>query len=89
MELSPEAATFYPTLPSRPVSRRNLLSFSFRHAHGNGVRIITGALLLGAFSLATPLVTQVLVNSVIPRSELDQLAFCAIALGVTASGWRG
>jgi NHLM bacteriocin system ABC transporter ATP-binding protein len=44
---------------------------------------------LGAFSLATPFVTQVLVNSVLPRSEIDQLTFCAIALGVTALAMAG
>jgi NHLM bacteriocin system ABC transporter ATP-binding protein len=84
MELSPEAATFYPTLSSRPLSFWNLLAFSRQHARGNGLRIVVAALLLGVLSLATPLLTQVLVNSIIPRSELDQLTFCAAALGATA-----
>jgi NHLM bacteriocin system ABC transporter ATP-binding protein len=88
-ELAPEAAMFYPTLPASPVSLRDLLTFSMRQMSGNVVRILVGAVLLGLLSLVTPLITQVLVNSVIPRSELDQLVFCAAALAVTAIGLAG
>jgi NHLM bacteriocin system ABC transporter ATP-binding protein len=84
MELSPEAASLYPTLPSRSLSLWNLVNFSMRHARGSGRRIIVGALLVGALSLVVPLVTQVLVNSIIPRTELDQLTYCAAALAMTA-----
>ena len=84
MELAPEAASFYPTLPARPLRFRDLLTFSFQHATGNFLRIAFGVLAIGLLSLVTPLITNVLINSVIPRSELDQLAFCALALAVTA-----
>ena len=84
MELAPEAVTFYPTLPSRPLLFRDLLTFSFRHTRGNFLRIVLAVIALGLLSLVTPLITHVLVNSVIPRSELDQLTFCALALAVTA-----
>ena len=84
MELAPEAASFYPALPARPLRFRDLLTFSFRHSAGNFGRIAFAVVVIGLLSLVTPLVTNVLINSVIPRSELDQLVFCALALAVTA-----
>ncbi len=84
MELAPEAASFYPALPARPLQFRDLLAFSFRQATGSFLRIAFGIVAIGLLSLVTPLITKVLINSVIPRSELDQLAFCALALAVTA-----
>ena len=83
MELAPDAASFYPALPARPLRFRDLLTFSFRHATGNFLRIAFGVVVIGLLSLVTPLITEVLINSVIPRSELDQLAFCALALTTT------
>ena len=84
MELSPEAASFYPALPARPLRFRDLLTFALQHARGNFLRIGFSVVAIGLLSLVTPLITKFLVNSVIPRSELDQLAFCALALAVTA-----
>lgn len=84
MELAPEAASFYPALPTRPLRFRDLLAFSFQHASGNFLRIGFAVVAIGLLSLVTPLVTNVLISSVIPRSELDQLTFCALALAVTA-----
>jgi hypothetical protein len=37
----------------------------------------------------TPLVTQVIVTSAIPRTELDQLAYCSLALAVVAVAMTG
>jgi ATP-binding cassette subfamily C protein len=84
MELAPEAVTFYPALPSRPVRFRDLLTFSIRHSSGNVGRIALAVVAIGLLSLVAPLITQLLISSVIPRTELDQLAFCALALAVTA-----
>ena len=86
MTLAPEAVVFHPTLPSRALLLRELLTFAIRHTRGSYARIAAAVLLLGLLSLVTPLVTQVLVNSAIPRSELNQLTFCAIVLAVTAIG---
>jgi NHLM bacteriocin system ABC transporter ATP-binding protein len=83
-ELSPEAATFYPSLPSRPLKFRDLLLFSMRNSRGNISRITVAVIVIGLLSLVTPLLTRVIVNSIIPRTEFDQLAFCAFALAVTA-----
>ena len=89
MELAPEAATFYPPLPSRPLALRDLLGFCFRHSRGNIVRIVLAVVVLGLLSLVPPLITDVLISSIIPRSELDQLTFCAIGLGFAAVGMAG
>jgi NHLM bacteriocin system ABC transporter ATP-binding protein len=86
LELDPEAVTFYPTLPARGLLFRDVLAFAIRHTRGNYLRIAVAVVVLGLLTLVTPLVTQVLVDSVIPRSEIDQLTFCAIALAVTAIG---
>ena len=83
-ELAPDAATFYPTLPARPLAYRDLLTLCMRQSRGNGLRIIVGALAMGLLSWVPPLVTHALVDSVIPRTEFDQLAYCAAALAVTA-----
>ena len=84
MELAPEAVSFYPALPARPLRFRDLLTFSFRHSTGSFLRIVIAIIAIGLLSLVTPQITSLLVNSVIPRSELDQLVFCALALAVTA-----
>jgi NHLM bacteriocin system ABC transporter ATP-binding protein len=86
MELSPEAASFYPALPARPLRFRDLLAFALQHARANFLRIAFGVIAIGLLSLVTPFITNILVNSVIPRSELDQLPFCALALAVCAIG---
>jgi NHLM bacteriocin system ABC transporter ATP-binding protein len=84
MELAPEAVAFYPALPARPLRYRDLLTFAVHHSSGNFGRIAFAVAAIGALSLVTPLVTNILISSVIPRTELDQLAFCALALVVTA-----
>jgi NHLM bacteriocin system ABC transporter ATP-binding protein len=83
-QIMPEAATFYPPLPARPLKFRDLLQFSIRQARGNGLRIALAVIATGLLSLVTPLITNTLISSIIPRSELDQLVFCALALGLTA-----
>jgi NHLM bacteriocin system ABC transporter ATP-binding protein len=88
-ELVPEAVTFYPPLPGRSLAYRDLLAFSLRHSRGSIGRIALAVIAIGLLSLVAPLITEVLINSVIPRTELDQLAFCAAALAVTAIGMSG
>jgi ATP-binding cassette subfamily C protein len=84
LELAPEAVAFYPALPARPLKFRDLLTFAVQHSRGNFGRIAFAIAAIGALSLVLPLITNILINSVIPRTELDQLAFCALALVVTA-----
>jgi NHLM bacteriocin system ABC transporter ATP-binding protein len=83
-ELAAEAAMLYPKLPSGPLSASDLLSFCTRHVRANASRIIFGVLAMAALSLAVPLITQVLINSVIPHTEFDQLGYLTAALVVVA-----
>ena len=89
LELSPEAIAFYPSLPSTALSLRDLLDFSFLHSRGDLVRIAIAIGMMGLLSLVPPLIVQALVNSVIPRTEIDQLTFCALALAVAALATAG
>lgn len=89
MQIAPEAVTFYPTLPSRSLGFLDLLQFSLRYARGNLPRVALSIAFIGLLSLITPFVTNILISSIIPRSELDQLGFCALALGLTALSMAG
>lgn len=88
-QIAPEAATFYPPLPSRALKFRDLLQFSLRYARGSGRRIALSVVMIGLLSLVTPFITNLLISSIIPRSELDQLAFCALALILSALSVAG
>jgi NHLM bacteriocin system ABC transporter ATP-binding protein len=83
-ELAAEAAMFYPKLPAWSLSAWDLLKFCTRHVRANAGRIVFGVLAMGALTLAVPLITQVLVDSVIPRTEFDQLGYLTAALIVVA-----
>lgn len=83
-ELAPEAVMFYRSLPSRALRGRDLLQFGAAMAHADLFRIIVAALGIGILTMAAPLVTKVLIDSVIPRAEIDQLLICALALVVVA-----
>jgi NHLM bacteriocin system ABC transporter ATP-binding protein len=81
-ELAPVAVMFYRALPSRALKVRDLLKFGAAMARADVLRIALAALCLGLLALATPLVTKLLIDSVLPRAEADQLLICAIALVV-------
>ncbi len=83
-ELALDAVVLYPGLPARSLKPRDLLGFALPRRKGDIARLIASAGLIGLLSLATPLITEALVNSAIPRTEFDQLTFCAIALAMTA-----
>jgi NHLM bacteriocin system ABC transporter ATP-binding protein len=81
-ELAPEAVMFYRPLPSRALMVRDLLKFGAATSQADFLRVMLAALCLGLLALATPLVTKLLIDSVLPRAEADQLLICAIALVV-------
>jgi ATP-binding cassette subfamily C protein len=88
-QIAVEAATFYPPLPSRALGFTDLLQFALRDARGSGLRIALSVVMIGLLSLVSPFITNLLISSIIPRSELDQLAFCALALvlaGLSVAG---
>ena len=88
-ELAPDAAAFYPALPSRPLRYRDLLGVSMVGLGGSLARMAFLILVMGLLSLIPPLLTNVLVTSVIPRTEIDQLIVCALALVATAVSMAG
>jgi NHLM bacteriocin system ABC transporter ATP-binding protein len=88
-QLHPEAVMFYQPFPPLIGSARQLLGLCLRLGYSDVVRILAWVGALGALSLTTPLITELLFNSVIPRTELDQLAFCAVALVMVAIGAAG
>jgi NHLM bacteriocin system ABC transporter ATP-binding protein len=81
-ELAPEAVMFYRPLPLRALTVRDLLKFGAAMVRADFLRITLAALCLGLLALATPLVTKLLIDSVLPRAEADQLLICTIALVV-------
>lgn len=83
-DLAREAVSFYKALPAHPLRYRDLLSFATGGLAGSIVRTVLAIAAIGLLSLIPPLVTNLLVNSVIPRTEIDQLVVCAAALSVTA-----
>ena len=88
-ELAGEAVMLYLPLPSRAISAADLLAFCARWVRTDAARILFAALAMGGLTVAAPLITEVLIDSVIPRTELDQLAFCAAALVMVALGTAG
>jgi NHLM bacteriocin system ABC transporter ATP-binding protein len=88
-ELSPEAMMFYPPLPALVGSAGALLRFGLHRSSADIIRILVSALAIGALGLAAPLITEVLIDSVIPRTEWDQLAYCAAGLAMVAIGAAG
>lgn len=88
-DLAPQAVSFYKVLPARPLGYRDLLSFSMGGLSGSIARIAFAVIAIGLLSLIPPLLTNLLVSSVIPRTEIDQLIVCAAALSVTAIAIAG
>jgi NHLM bacteriocin system ABC transporter ATP-binding protein len=88
-QLAPDAVTLYVPLPSRTLSLRDMLVFGLRQARGNFPKVLFAMVLAGLLSLVPPLMVNVIVDSAIPRTELDQLTFCAAALVMTAFGMAG
>jgi NHLM bacteriocin system ABC transporter ATP-binding protein len=87
-ELAPEAVMLY-AAPPPLTGPGKILGFCLRHSYRDVLRILASAIAIGALSLATPLITEVLIDSIIPRTEFDQLAFCAAGLAMVAIGMAG
>ena len=88
-ELAPEAAMLYPSLPSHPLSGLELIGFCLRLARRDAARLLLAGLAIGALTVAMPIIVQVLIDSVIPRARLDDLAFCAAGLVMVAISMAG
>lgn len=81
-ELAPEAVMFYRTLPSSALRGVDLLGFAGAVVRADLLRVVFATLAVGILAMAPPLVIKVLIDSVIPRAEIDQLVICALALAV-------
>ena len=88
-EFEPNAVMLYARLPTQAGSVLKLIAFCMQYGYADGARIALSALALGLLALATPLAVELLIDSVIPRAELDQLLFCAAALSMVAIGVAG
>ena len=88
-QLAPDAAMLYVPLPSRTLSLRDMLVFGLQQAQGNFPKMLFAMLAAGLLSLVPPLMINIIVDSAIPRTELDQLTFCAAALVMAAFGMAG
>ena len=88
-ELASQAIMFYAPLPELTGSLAGLLALCLRRGSADVVRIFLSAAAIGTLTLVAPLMTQVLIDSVIPRTEWNQLAYCAAALAMMAFGVAG
>jgi NHLM bacteriocin system ABC transporter ATP-binding protein len=88
-ELAPEAMMFYAPLPDLSGSVARLFGLCLRQGSADMVRILLSAFAIGALGLAAPLITEALIDSVIPRTEWDQLMYCATGLAMVAIGAAG
>lgn len=84
-QLAPEAVMLYAPPPPF-IGSSNLVGFCLRLGYRDVSRIFASVLAIAVLGLVAPLITEVLINSVIPRTEYDQLIFCAAALAMVAVG---
>jgi NHLM bacteriocin system ABC transporter ATP-binding protein len=87
-ELAAEAVMLYAALPPLTGAGK-IVDFCLRHSYRDALRILASAIGIGALSMATPLLTEVLIDSIIPRTEYNQLAYCAAGLVIVAIGIAG
>lgn len=65
----PQAISFYPLLPNRPLTLKDLFSFNYRHIKSDLWTIMGFHFLLGLLMLVLPLVTGEIFDDVIPNSD--------------------
>ena len=87
--LSAEGAVFYRPLPSGALSAGHLLAWVVGRNRADITRVLLAAMALAIVALIAPVITAVLVDGAIPRTDLGQLAVCAAALVIAALGAAG
>jgi len=85
-QLDPEGYAFTRPLPARATSAKVMLSFAFGNS-GNAVRqLLVAGLLAGLAGLATPLITTLYYNLVIPQRSVSMLfSVVVLLLGAAAA----
>ncbi|HET7501378.1 MAG TPA: NHLP bacteriocin export ABC transporter permease/ATPase subunit [Kofleriaceae bacterium] len=86
--LAPSALMFYRRLPPRAIGAREFLAFAMRGCSRDLVRIALVGIAAGALTVATPLATGLVFDSIIPGAARGQLLYLALGLlvGAVASG---
>jgi NHLM bacteriocin system ABC transporter ATP-binding protein len=84
--LSGDAHMFYPPLPARPITRRDLLRSALAGRRGDLLTILFMGAAGGLLGMLVPVLTGELFGSVIPGAQRGQLAQIALALIVAALG---
>jgi NHLM bacteriocin system ABC transporter ATP-binding protein len=88
-DITPAAVMLYPTLPAGWLSPRRLVSFGLRQGGADLIRLLAGGVIAGLLSLAAPVITRVIIDSVIPAAVLGQLGFCILGLATVALASAG
>jgi NHLM bacteriocin system ABC transporter ATP-binding protein len=86
LSVRPQAAMLYRRFSDAPITMAGLLGFSLRRNSGRVFWLIAFAVLGGLLGLFVPWATATLVDSVIPRSAVPELAVLAIGLVIVAIG---
>jgi NHLM bacteriocin system ABC transporter ATP-binding protein len=87
--IAPDAVMLYRTLPADRPSPRSIVLFGLRQGGADLIRLVAGGLIAGLLSLAAPVITQVITDSVIPDAELGQLGFCIFGLATVTLASAG
>lgn len=82
-EIKSEAYLFYPTLPQRSLSLRDIFRFTFKVLKKDQAKIIIFQLLISLSLLIVPIMTGVIFDEIIPFANLSLLGQAAVLLILT------
>lgn len=83
-QLSPFGQILYRSLPSHSLTGWDLFKFAIQGRSGDFMMILFMGLAVGILGIVTPLVTEVMFDTIIPGAELNQLLVVTLALIVGA-----
>ncbi|NOZ22281.1 MAG: NHLP bacteriocin export ABC transporter permease/ATPase subunit [Planctomycetes bacterium] len=83
-KLEPFAFVFYRTFPDRPITGKEMVRFGLFTCGRDIWRLVVMGIAAGLLALVTPIVTNLLFDTVIPSANLEQLATIVFALIVSA-----
>ena len=78
--LDPVATMFYQPLPSRRIGLRDLVGYVIRGNAGDATTIVLTTLITSLLTAAVPVLTGIVVGSIIPRFDRSELLFVGIVL---------
>ena len=78
--LSARCVTFYPSLPARAITIRDLLKLAFRGSRTDLLKTLAATISISLLNLVTPLVIALITSTVVPLADVD-LAY-ALGLGL-------